>query len=340
MMHLLCRFARLFSLIFAVIIFCSALVLAQVGKVEVKRNVNLRPDPSIQNDPITLLRPPKQLELLEPEKTEGYYHVRDEEGEEGWVWAKNVRRIEINGLIPDTTVTTPAIVQHISKSWQKFVPEQTTFNGSEGTCRANGDGSDPDQYILKNRSDVPPNYHNVTFDAVDELPFPGKGANKKAPANRRNWLPKHFAITDPYESIPIRLEGYIIVIRDQKKSTPGKGEGTNCGFVTLGNIDAHIALVENKNDPESSAIVVEWTPRFTQAHPNWTSQKLKPWIKTGKRVRISGWLMVDPNHLNHITGVKINGQIRKYRHTLWEIHPITRIEVWKDGSFVDLDDLP
>ena len=130
--------------------------------------------------------------------------------------------------------------------------------------------------------------------------FPGKGENKKAPKNRRNWLPEHFAITNQYESIPIRVEGYLIVIRDQKKSKLGTGEGTNCGFVTLGNIDAHIALVKERDDPEPTAIVVEWTPRFTQVHRNWTSKKLKPWINTGMKVRISGWLMIDPNHFDHI----------------------------------------
>jgi len=338
MKHLLCRAARFLSSAFVLTVFCSVLAFSQATSVEVKRNVNLRHDPSIQNDPITLLRPPSKLELLEPEKTAGYYHVRSQDGDEGWVWGKNIRLVESTALVSETTTT--ATAQHISPSWQKFIPEQTIFNGTEGTCPANGDGSDPAQYILKNRGDVPPTYHDVTFNAVDELPFPGKGGNAKAPANRRNWLPKHFAITDPYESIPIRVEGFIKVIRDQKKSTPGKGEGTNCGFVTLGNIDAHIALLKKNSDPESKAIVVEWTPRFTRAHANWISEKLGTWINTGKRVRISGWLMIDPNHLNHITGVMINGQLRKFRHTLWEIHPITRIEVWKDGAFVDMDDIP
>jgi len=40
--------------------------------------------------------------------------------------------------------------------------------------------------------------------------------------------------------------------------------------------------------------------------------------------------MVDPDHVNHLG---------KYRDTLWEIHPITKFEVFKDGNFVDMDDL-
>jgi hypothetical protein len=41
-------------------------------------------------------------------------------------------------------------------------------------------------------------------------------------------------------------------------------------------------------------------------------------------VRISGWLLLDPVHKGHL-GV--------YRSTLWEIHPITKIEVFKNGQW-------
>ena len=43
---------------------------------------------------------------------------------------------------------------------------------------------------------------------------------------------------------------------------------------------------------------------------------------TNTQVRISGWLMLDQEHPE---------QIGKTRGTLWEIHPITRIEV-KDAN--------
>ena len=48
-------------------------------------------------------------------------------------------------------------------------------------------------------------------------------------------------------------------------------------------------------------------------------------------VRISGWLLFDPQHTNHL---------KKYRSTLWEIHPITKIEVWDTDTekWVNLDD--
>jgi len=42
-------------------------------------------------------------------------------------------------------------------------------------------------------------------------------------------------------------------------------------------------------------------------------------------------LMFDPAHRNHL---------RRFRKTLWEIHPVTRVEVWHQGSWVDLDNIP
>ena len=42
--------------------------------------------------------------------------------------------------------------------------------------------------------------------------------------------------------------------------------------------------------------------------------------------------MLDPEHQGMIDS--------GLRSTLWEIHPITQIEVFQDGKWVDLDSLP
>src|SRR5262249_15294141 len=56
----------------------------------VKHNVNLRGDPSTNNPPITLLHPGNVVQLIDTDKTAGYYHVHTSDGTEGWVWARNV----------------------------------------------------------------------------------------------------------------------------------------------------------------------------------------------------------------------------------------------------------
>jgi hypothetical protein len=35
-----------------------------------------------------------------------------------------------------------------------------------------------------------------------------------------------------------------------------------------------------------------------------------------------------------------NAGLKKYRMTLWQIHPLTKIEVFQNGGWVDLDQLP
>jgi len=56
------------------------------------RNVNLRPEQSTVEPAIRLLTPAEPpLTLLEPFLQDGYYHVRTSAGEEGYVWAPNVR---------------------------------------------------------------------------------------------------------------------------------------------------------------------------------------------------------------------------------------------------------
>jgi len=65
----------------------------------VKRNVNLRPDPSTTNEVVTTLKPPALLNLVEPNATDGYFHVTTTDSQEGWVWGKNIH-ITSGGVSP------------------------------------------------------------------------------------------------------------------------------------------------------------------------------------------------------------------------------------------------
>ena len=63
---------------------------AHAHDVHVLRNVNLRADPSTDQHAIGHFTPPKKLQLLEPEKDNGYWRVRSRQGNVGWVWHRNV----------------------------------------------------------------------------------------------------------------------------------------------------------------------------------------------------------------------------------------------------------
>ena len=79
---------------------CPSFVAAQ--QATVKRNVNLRSDPSTNNAPVELLQAGTTLVLLDSATNGGYLHVKAADGQEGWVWSKNVS--ERSGT---TTPTTP-----------------------------------------------------------------------------------------------------------------------------------------------------------------------------------------------------------------------------------------
>ena len=74
-----------------VVFFCLWSTTAFAQRATITKNVNLRHDPSPDNPPIRALKPAEPpLTLLEPVTTSGYYHVRTQAGERGWVWGNNV----------------------------------------------------------------------------------------------------------------------------------------------------------------------------------------------------------------------------------------------------------
>ncbi len=310
----------------------------------VTRNVNLRADPSTDNPPIRLLTPPEKVQLEEPDKTAGYYHVKTASGEEGWVWSSNIRLLETTpeitgaptaGPVATTTPTPPGLATVVDPSWDKGTPEEITFTHSSHTCGPDGVG-DTETNHLKNRVDEPTAYHEVAFEAIANLPKP------HVKTKRSEWKQpdRMTAATDitPFEGVALSVVGFIV--NRVKVQTGGTGEGTNCNFTQTEEVDWHIPLVAQAHDPEKLSIVVETTPRVRLNHPKWTVDALKDWVNGDAPVRISGWLMFDPDHPPMMFDPSHPNLPKKYRQTLWEIHPITKIEVWKSGGWVDLDSPP
>ncbi len=283
----------------------------------VKHNVNLRSDPSTDNPPIELLSPGTTVDLLEPDRTSGYYHVHTSDGKEGWVWSHNVT---VQTSTAGGTSNTPETA--ISSDWEKPAPVSSTFEGDEGPCGQTGDGGDSDTNLRKNRSDVPSTYHLVTWDALNSLQYP------QAPHSRMHWTADQLAQITPYEGVPVSIVGYLYKV---KVESGGSGESTNCHFTQSKDVDWHMYFVKQAGDGEDKAIIAETTPRLRQQHTNWTTHRLAPWSGHNLPVRLSGWVMLDPEHPDAV------GQ---YRGTIWEIHPVTKIEVQQNGQWVDLDDLP
>lgn len=298
-------------------------VLSAQQVVVVQRNVNLRRDPSTAQPPIMLLLPPEEVELLDTTQVNSYYRVyRAESADTGWVWSRNVR-LQI-AAAPAMSFLDSAPADEIDPDWPKPTPVVGTFRSPVRnlTCGPEGDGGDRATNRLKNRTDIPSSYRAVAFDAIADLEYPATRST-----SRMNWPADSLAVIEQYEGVPVQVVGYLVAIKPQR----GSGESVNCHMTRSSETDWHIAIVEEPGQGEEDAIVVEPTPRIRVNHPKWTVARIDDWLDSSDPVRISGWLMFDPSHRNHLG---------RYRTTLWEIHPVTRIEVWLNGEWVDVDDLP
>lgn len=287
--------------------------------------------PSKTADALRSLEKREEVEILDPTPEDEYLHVETEDNLQGWVLAKYVKEAPpADAEHPAQHTAASAVNAHASTSiattWAKPAPQVGTFTIDAKTCGPDGSGNTRDKGTnrRKNRTDIPTSYHAVTWKAIRDLPAP-----EKAPKSREKFSPEQLAVIAPFEGAAVQTVGYVVAIKPQASNS----ESCNCGWHGERATDWHIALVEHVGDGEKTSVVMEPTPRIKKRHPKWTKAMLSPWLNSDQPVRISGWLLFDPQHANHMN---------KYRATLWEIHPITKIEVWDEDAekWVSLDDLP
>ena len=231
----------------------------------------------------------------------------------------------------------------IDSTWKKPVRKTSVIRVLNNTvrCGALGDGHDPETYRRKNRADAPTRTYLVTVDAIRDLedrPLWSKGRT------RAKWTAKDREIVHPYEGTPVTVEGYFEIVKK------GSKEGTNCAGSIEDDTDWHIALVADPSEREEEAVVIEPTPRFKRA-AGWTIPKASSIAvrerassprrpSNAVRVRVTGYLMLDPSHPEDIkANCKTACASKKFfRATLWEVHPVTRIQLERGNGWVDLMD--
>jgi hypothetical protein len=194
-------------------------------------------------------------------------------------------------------------------------PANAPFKG----CPPEGDGGDPALNKLKNRIDEG-NYVPVSFDAIVALEWPKAIERRK----RAKWSASDTEQVARYEGIPVSVEGYLASSKLEGPESP------NCHGADNEFRDFHIWLTRTANEDRKGSIVVETTPPVRANHPNWRTDLLGQIARKDQRVRISGWLLLDPEHPD---------QVGKTRGTIWEVHPVMKIEVFDDDRWTNLDDL-
>ena len=120
------------------------------------------------------------------------------------------------------------------------------------------------------------------------------------------------------------IEGYVADVK------VGGVESVNCHTHGPAYRDTHIELTLDpaKND-ESTYVIVEVTPQVRQEMSSkgvdWSTRTLRTSL-LGRWVRVTGWLLFDVEHKPEARNTASRGA-HIWRATVWEIHPITAMEV-------------
>lgn len=114
---------------------------------------------------------------------------------------------------------------------------------------------------------------------------------------------------------------------------PGGIETVNCGAKAIGARDTHIELVPFPDDTAKyRRVIVEVTPRMrawakTQGM-DWSTPTLIRTLK-GKHVQVEGWIFNDFEHAPNAENTHPHNRLN-WRATTWELHPVTRLEIFRE----------
>jgi len=162
----------------------------------------------------------------------------------------------------------------------------------------------------KNRVEVPPQYEPMTFKEFLALP-----------TLSTSYTDAEWGLVRAQSERAVNIEGHIAEVR-QVYDGPMYGKGPWAG-------DLHVHLREQPQSqcfppgPRGNQIVTEVTPHFQPPKTGWSEKTLRDLCDRQVRVRLSGLLMHDYPHLDGVG---------RWRNSPWEIHPVTKIEVWDPSS--------
>ena len=91
---------------------------------------------------------------------------------------------------------------------------------------------------------MPTSYHDVSWQAIDNLDYP-----EGAPMPAKTGANSQLADIEPVEGVAVRVVGYLVAIKPQNG---GSGEGTNCKFNKVGDVDFHLAIVSQQVQQEKT----------------------------------------------------------------------------------------
>lgn len=198
-----------------------------------------------------------------------------------------------------------------------FIFATTALGQDFHGCPVQGNGGDSSLNRLKNRTDTPTSFESIAFEELADLEVP-PGIAKK---HRAVWPRAVLEKIGLQEKRAVQVVGYLLRVKLEGR------ESTNCGSDAPEDRDFHVWLANSPDDDRSAAVVVEVAPRIRAQHSSWSLTNLNRFVRQRASARISGWLLLDQEHPEQVGNTRV---------TLWEIHPILKIEVWSGGNWREL----
>jgi hypothetical protein len=164
----------------------------------------------------------------------------------------------------------------------------------------------------KNILTIPSSLEVITFDDFRHL-------EEERPSTWMEGQPRD-EVEQLGEGTGVMLTGYLFGAHS------GSPETCNCKLSGEENNDYHLNIVEHDVDPQTASVVVEMTPKFRKNKPAWTLTTLDGLAPARNKrlplVRVSGYLLFDSEHVSRSGGERM---------TIWEIHPVTKVEFCPTG---------
>jgi hypothetical protein len=223
-----------------------------------------------------------------------------------------IRRLSLHSCL--------AIVIFISVSGASYSnPPKPKQIKSIADCPPNGIGGDSKLNHAKNRTDAP-------TGTIKNKKFGQIAAMESSEPSTWSQGADRSSLEALGEGTAVRMEAFLIKVKHYTKPS----ETCNCKLPLEENNDFHLVLGNTPETTEDNSLTAEMTPRVRlHDHPEWTYAKLQQLAGSEIKIRVTGYLMLDTQHLHG----------GPHRLTNWEIHPVTEFEVKLAGTWKKLDDV-
>ncbi|HWG36519.1 MAG TPA: hypothetical protein VN690_02265 [Terriglobales bacterium] len=179
-------------------------------------------------------------------------------------------------------------------------------------------GGDVALYRLKDRILPPTQIHPARIEEIIQFAAPSVLTGLA----RARWSREDLELAADHEGSGVTVTGYLIAAMNRGWSR------WSCNHSRW--TDLRLLIGEAPDSSPSEAVAAVVAPAWQDANAAWDVATLRALAQRRARVRISGWLLYADDLAVELT----HG-----RSTLWEIHPVTKIEVAQpDGSWFEIVD--